>query len=1170
MSVETLYTDTDQKDATKRAVIGGIELGEIYQVTWDFSIGKVPTATISIPNPTPSFVKYFADVTIDAGFNGLTERVFTGKVMNVAANEKQTNIACAGLSQFLDRPSEDVTILIEDTTNLVVLNAIFALAGISFFEIDIPSIALGTVVTSTLQFQSFAEAVDKVAEINGGRWVELPSGLIRVIVADPIAQASANRTYFTMNLTALVESRPAGLLTGRPRIRTIRKSHDVAKVKNRIHVRGATITTTQPDGSSLSTDIERTVSGPSEFVLEQDGSQAFNDLLFANDLIDNNALADAVVTRLLAVNNRLLTVLNLMVDGDPLRRLAESVRVEDESYPITTGRFFVERYRTLMGQSDFSTALTVVGEGTSSEEDPVAQTVFCQMLSIIIDDRRYTVVTFDARGSFSPSGVAITTFAWSDNQSPQVATGSDSVITVRIDPTTVSPEPWTITLTITDANGNSDSVVLTVDPTECQEDCVNIATLFSALETDSSASADGGATWNDDSINSISAAAHPSISGLAVYGTIIGQFYRTTDYAVSLTLVQTAGSGSPVRDITWDPDNHSVVWAVLDNAEVWQSVDAGLTWAQYSNLRVSLEIAGACAHRIKIVGGTALVFGGVGDGEPLIAVDVNKSNSWSQAVIGGDLRTDLDSTSHANSLYIADGAVDELWRLAIILNDPTFEPSVYYTTDLFGDGTQWNRATGLPGGKSLGSWLDRDLEDGRFVFQYDDTVIYLGDVAGGIIATTTAAAALDGGDVANHGFWLGRKVPGLGAVYIIDGEGAVDGTIYISWDRFANIGKVRPATGFPVAPAGANARMTDLGTPALCPELFIQGEREGFFQETAQLNGTTWIEQSTDLGLPDWHIISLNGVLYRIANADTTSTIGGGGDLERSTDLGVTWTIVIGQNVFDQWGIVSIAIGPDGVLWAGSRTIFNASTPIRIYKSTDNGVTWVRILTGFEDGTQHRTIDIAIDPFNANNIVISCERFNGIEVVLVSTDGGVSWVSRAGPPGFNSDFGFWVAFGDSGRLLAATNQGIFTSDDLGVTWVQRDTVVAFASAFLIRGPSVDQFIYAHENGAPAWFLRRSLNNGQTWEELATETDLYPAAGSPLWSGTFMQDGGLVICTRPNAGASGINTIWRQANPFAAVVPAFSSWENWTYNWGISIGGGNIGLQGIASILRDGH
>ncbi len=1174
-TVEELYTTVDAKTATMRVVINNVVLGQVLGVDWNFAIGTVPTATVHVPFPAPTVAVYFRDISIDVGFNGVMQRVFTGKVLNVSNSERETLIECVGLSLFLDRPSEDAAVSINNITNIAAIQAVFAAAGIDNFTISIPSRTLGSNVSSLLEFQSFSEAITKIAEIDGGRWSELPTGTIRVFVADPIPQVGVARTYFTMNLTGLVESYPSDLTAsdGRPRIRTIRRQEKIQLVKNRIHVRGATVTEEIAPGVTSTHDIEDTESAASLFVLAPDGTQGFNDMVFSNDLVDTEAMADEVSIRLLSLHNRPKVELALTIEGDPLRQLGDSIRVEDEKYSGATAQWFLESYSSKLSQRDFSTSLRLLGQGASTDIDPVAQFTW-RVMHIVFDDLLYAIITFDGSVSFDPDG-ALASFAWSDNQGPALISGTDQIVTsCKVDPATDIATPWRVTLTVTDNDGNTDAITHEIDVALCQKPEVSevfIPTIYAAFDSHYSGSSDGAQTWYDRAgTGVISVAAHPLIQGIVVFGRSDGGLFRSIDGGFTAPVNVLAAVGSPFVSITWDVVNLTDVWALTQAGEVYRSQDDGASWLLYRDLAVNWTLPNFRGGKILTIGSAVVVLGGEGEtpGRPIITVDQFKSNTWIRALLGAELEADLIPATPSD-LFIADGAFNggfQQFELAIILNSSSHTPAIYYTTDLLSDGSQWTRAL-TPPANSRGRWIAADLAFDRFVMGFDDTVIYTGDVASGVITIAAAAAALDAGDAANHGLWVGQLSPDMGAVYLVSAEGIADGTIYLSCDRFATIDKVRPATGFPAPLAGMNAQQTTLGVKAMCPELYAQEEGTTF--NVARLDFNVWSDLGTDPdGDDNWHLIFLNGVAYRIIASQSSPTQGGSyGRAERSIDIdGNVWVQIFDDSDPESRGIHSITIDAAGNLWAGedNNASPSGSVPLRLYKSTDNGVTWFQVFTGFEfsnpagDGNVRRVFDIACDPQDPNRLCLAVRRGFSTRAFMSSADGGVTWTGVDDVGGGSASVGHWITYGDSGRIINSRLGGIRVSDDNGASWAQKLTTSGKnGSTWVIKNPSdPTQLAACFNTGAGGFEVFISRTNGDSWESLVDESDLVPLGwgpGLPCWSGLFMADGSLVIGSRSGT------EVWRNPAPFAIPAPA---WQNWVYNLGSIFG--SLGGQGIAT------
>ncbi|KKN19692.1 hypothetical protein LCGC14_0943130 [marine sediment metagenome] len=1106
--ITTLYETVDAKDGTLVVKINGVLLNPVWRSQWRFDVGRVPSATIYVPNPTPAGVAYFADVTIDAGFNGVVQRVFTGIVLDVKNNELGCNIECIGRSWALDVTYQDILLVLTNITSEDAITDLLQNAGILDFTVNVPAWTIGTVAPQTLRFQSFGEAITKIAEVDGCRWYETPSGQVVVQVVPPVPSLGISREYFSMQLTALVESYPAGIVAGRPRLRRCQQQTRVRLTKNEVLVRGALVTEEIAPGVESSHDITALVQADSPYVLNADGSQAYNDLVFNNALIDTEEKGDEVADRLLVLHNRLWVFVSATIDGDPRMALIETHKIEDPSYSGVTGNWFVEGYNTTFGQQDFVTTMNLRGRGGLSNRDPVADFTWVVDREVI-DDREYIVITVDGRTSFDPDG-EIASYSWTDNQTP-IVTGATAVVTVRADPGVVS-EPWEVTLTVTDSEGATNSVTKTIN-VECGDDGVYIPAFYTALENNFSASQDGGQSWVDNAGSDVvSVAASPSVLGLAVYGTAGGAIYRTENFNQSAPSVVLAAVGSEIKHLWWDTNDSGRVWAVTEDARLYRSVDGGATWSLYVNLRTKLRpkrnwVANRIDTLSRAGSNVVRVFGGDSKGKLMIASDIGLTNNWSLAAIGGELQDDVGG-SGPNDLIVFDAAFHSTGELAIILNSTTQTPSVYYTTDIFGDGSAWTRAAGDPA-KPQGRWIEPDLEADKFVLAFNDTVIYTGDVTAGVMTVAAAAAALDGGDAPNHGLWIGRAVIGLAGVYVVSAEGAVDGTLYKTWDRFANIEKLRPATGFPAVPAGADAMMTAIGRGG-CPEEILYAQQSDFGgispssypRRVAELTAL-WTLQTDPAAASQRHVAFLQRVGAHLYRGDTLTTGFPGtlhpGQLQRSIDNGVTWADVGPVPVINgagSWGVNTIIAGADGTLWSAYCTnpaafLDPGMPPPQIWKSVDAGATWT---LSFQDATLdggiwRRFIAITAHPNDANVIAVLGDRFPGVLNTRVTVNGGSSWSRNVGSF-IQSTGGLRQAvMMDNGRIVAlmGTLGRASYSDDYGVSWVDVSDAYSAMCYDLIRAGDV---VFSCGGAVSSdQIVKRSVDYGQTWVTVLDDSSM---------------------------------------------------------------------------------
>jgi photosystem II stability/assembly factor-like uncharacterized protein len=236
--------------------------------------------------------------------------------------------------------------------------------------------------------------------------------------------------------------------------------------------------------------------------------------------------------------------------------------------------------------------------------------------------------------------------------------------------------------------------------------------------------------------------------------------------------------------------------------------------------------------------------------------------------------------------------------------------------------------------------------------------------------------------------------------------------------------------------------------------------------------------------------------------ADMRSDISVGDGMYKSTDGGVTWRNI---GLRDSRQIGSILVDPRDaniVLVAALGHAFGPNPERGVYRSTDGGATWTKVL-GKDDDTG--AIDICADRADPQIIYASLWQVRRPpwnvyaptsgpgSGLYKSTDGGLTWNQITGN-GFPSEglgrIGIAIATGNSGNngdriyaFLDAREGGVYRSDDAGQNWrrVSSDARVwqrGWYFGGITADPGDPNTVYIADTA-----LYRSTDGGETFEAI---------------------------------------------------------------------------------------
>ena len=273
-----------------------------------------------------------------------------------------------------------------------------------------------------------------------------------------------------------------------------------------------------------------------------------------------------------------------------------------------------------------------------------------------------------------------------------------------------------------------------------------------------------------------------------------------------------------------------------------------------------------------------------------------------------------------------------------------------------------------------------------------------------------------------------------------------------------------PADPFPglkfrnIGPATMAGRVDDLAVLESNPAVFYVGTATGGLWKTVN-NGTTWTVHFDDLE----DVVSIGDIAINPHDANTVWVGSGennnrqsgswGNGIFKSTDGGETWKHM---GLPASKHIARIVVDPvdhDVVYVAALGSLWGRGGERGVYKTTDGGLTWTRVLNVDEDTG---ATELVMDPSNNKVLYAATYQrrratwgFNGGgpgSAMWKSSDAGRTWtkLTRGVPSGPLGRIGMDVYRANPNILYARLEHekesGTYRSDDAGLTWRKMSNV----------------------------------------------------------------------------------------------------------------------------------
>ena len=215
--------------------------------------------------------------------------------------------------------------------------------------------------------------------------------------------------------------------------------------------------------------------------------------------------------------------------------------------------------------------------------------------------------------------------------------------------------------------------------------------------------------------------------------------------------------------------------------------------------------------------------------------------------------------------------------------------------------------------------------------------------------------------------------------------------------------------------------------------------------------------------------------------------------------------------------IRSLALSPmdSNIIFSGtgsSSSLSSLGSPgFGVARSTDAGNTWTVLAASTFAGK--RITSIVPTALGGGNVVFASTDTGSSPGVYLSTDGGNSFTLISGSGGLPSGSisGLVADPGNAGRLYAARpTQGVFRSDDGGLTWTAVNTGLTGVSAatrilLSVHSSSGNNVVYAALMGSQLNGVFRSTNQGGSWTAMGIPSPTIHPGGQASIHGAIVAD-----------------------------------------------------------------
>ncbi|QKX06225.1 hypothetical protein HN014_15345 [Aquimarina sp. TRL1] len=265
---------------------------------------------------------------------------------------------------------------------------------------------------------------------------------------------------------------------------------------------------------------------------------------------------------------------------------------------------------------------------------------------------------------------------------------------------------------------------------------------------------------------------------------------------------------------------------------------------------------------------------------------------------------------------------------------------------------------------------------------------------------------------------------------------------------------LREMTPRNIGPGGMSGRVTAIDVVTTNPDIIYAGTASGGLWKSTS-GGTTWVpifekEATASIGAVAIQQSNPSVIWVGTGEGNPRNSLNGGYGIYRSLDGGKHWKLMGLEKTRHIHRVIIDPTNPDVVYVAAIGSPWGAHEERGVYKTTDGGATWKKILSG---NLKTGAADLVMDPSNPNKLIAALwehkrdpwffKSGGAGSGLFITHDGGATWQEKTAtdglPEGPLGRIGIAIAPSNPEiiyALIEAKKNALYKSTDGGFHWTK--------------------------------------------------------------------------------------------------------------------------------------